>query len=66
MKIPKQYQFEHVSCLPPTLEKAIMTAVRKNVSKLLLNKEEKQEAIENANGSKVCELEDTIKIQYVA
>lgn len=65
MKVPKQYQFENVCCLPATMEKTIMSAVRKNISKLLLNKEEKQEAIENANCSKVCDLENTIKIQYI-
>lgn len=66
MKIPRKLQHEYVSCLPQSLEKQIMTEVRRNISELLLNKEEKQEAIENANCSKVCDLEDTIKIQYVA
>lgn len=66
MKIPKQYQFEYVSCLPQKLECHIMSEVRKNILKLLLNEEEKQEAIENANCSKVCDLEDTIQIEYVA
>lgn len=66
MKIPKQYQYEYVSCLPQALERQIMTAVSKKISNLLLNKEEKQEAIENANCSKVCDLEDTIQIEYVA
>lgn len=66
MKIPKKYQFEYVSCLPQTLEHQIMTTVSQNISQLLLNKEEKQEAIENAKCSKVCDLEDTIHIEYVA
>lgn len=65
MKIPKQYQFENICCLPVTMEKTIMAAVRKNISNLLLNKKEKQEAIENANCSKVCDLEHIIKIQYI-
>ena len=43
-----------------------MVAVRENISDLLLNNEEKKEAIENANCSKVCDLEDTIQIKYVA
>lgn len=66
MKIPKQYQFEYVSCLPQTLEKQIMIVVSTNISQLLLNKEEKQEAIENVKCSKMCDLEDTIQIEYVA
>lgn len=65
MKISKQYQFENICCLPVTMEKTIMAAVRKNISNLLLNKKEKQEAIENANCSKVCDLEHMIKIQYI-
>lgn len=66
MKIPRKYQHEHICCLPQSLENQIMTEVRKNISKLLLNKEEKQEAIKNAHCSKVCDLENTIVIQYVA
>ena len=65
MKIHRKYQHEYICCLPQSLEKQIMTEVRRNISELLLNKEEKQEAIENANCSKVCDLEDTIKIQSV-
>lgn len=66
MKISKKYQFEYVCCLPIVLEKAVMTEVKKSISELLLSDEEKQEAIENANCSKVCDLEDTIQIEYVA
>lgn len=65
MKIPKKYQHEYVSCLPQSLENQIMKEVKSNISELLLNKEEKQEAIENAHSSKVCDLEDTITIKYV-
>lgn len=66
MKILKKYQHEYISCLPQFLENQIMIEIKKNISQLLLNKEEKQEAIENANYSKVCDLEDTIHIEYVA
>ena len=66
MKISKKYQFEYVCCLPVELEKAIMTEVKKSISELWLSEEEKEEAIENANCSKVCDLEDTIAIEYVA
>lgn len=66
MKIPKIYQHEYVSCLPQSLENKIMTEIKRNISQLFINKEEMQEAIENANCSKVCDLEDTIRIQFVA
>lgn len=66
MKIPRRYKHEYICCLPKTLENRIMVAINKNISELLLNEEEKQEAIENANCSKVCDLEDTIRIEYVA
>lgn len=65
MKISKIYQHEYVSCLPQSLENKIMTEIKRNISQLL-SKEETQEAIENANCSKVCDLEDTIQIQFVA
>lgn len=66
MNIPKKYQFKYVCCLPECLEKQIMIRVKRNISKIhFLSKEEKQEAIENANCSKVYDLEDTIKIIYI-
>lgn len=65
VKIPKKYQLEHVCCLPEEREKMIMTAVKKAVSKLLLTNEEKQEAVENANLAKICDLEDLIHIEYI-
>lgn len=65
VKIPKKYQLEHVCCLPEEIEKMIMTAVKKTVNKLLLTNEEKQEAVENANFSQICDLEDLICIKYI-
>lgn len=65
MKIPKQYRHEYVSCLPIDLEHAVMEEVKKAINTLLLTDEEKQEAIENANNEKVCNLTDTIEIQFV-
>ena len=66
MKISKKYKHEYICCLPKPLEKRIMVAVNKNISQLLLNEEEKQEAVKNANCSKVCDLENTIHIEYAA
>lgn len=65
MKIPRKYKYEYVCCLPKELENSIMEEIRQNISKLALNKEEKAEAIENANLSKVCDLTDTIEIKYI-
>lgn len=65
MRILVRYKHEYVSCLPKPLESQIMAEITRNILQLLLNKEEKQEAIQNANCSKVCDLEDTIQIVYV-
>lgn len=63
--IPKQYKHEYVSCIPVDLETTIMNAIRKEVSTLLLTDSEKEDAINNANNSKVCDLTDTISIQFI-
>ena len=65
LKIQKQYKHEYVSCLPIKLESQIMEEVKKVIDTLLLTEEEKQEAIENANNEKVCNLTDTIQIEWV-
>lgn len=65
LEIPKQYKHEYVSCLPIELESQIMEEVKKEIRTLFLTDEEKQEAIENANNEKVCNLTDTIKVKFV-
>ena len=65
MKIPRKYRHEYVSCLPISLERQIMNTVKSVISSLLLSDTEKIEAIENANCSKVCDLTDTISIQFI-
>ena len=65
MKINKQYKHEYVSCLPSELESKIMNEVKKTVTTLPLTDEEKQEAIESANNEKVCNLTDTIEIEFI-
>ena len=65
LKIPKQYKHEYVSCLPIELESRIMEEVKKEIETLLLTDEEKQEAIENANNEKVCNLTETINIKFI-
>ena len=65
MKIPKQYKYEYVSCLPEKLESQVMQEVKKEVTNLFLTDSEKQEAIENANNEKICNLTDTINIEFI-
>lgn len=65
LEIPKQYKHEYVSCLPIELESQIMEEVKKEIRTLFLTDEEKQEAIENANNEKVCNLTETINIKFV-
>ena len=65
LKIPKQYKYEYVSCLPIELESQTMEEVKKEIKTLLLTEEEKQKAIENANNEKVCNLTETSNIKFV-
>ena len=64
MNIPKKYKFKYVCCLPKDLEVAIMKRVKKAIYSLLLSEEEKQQALEDANTSKVCDLTETIEICF--
>lgn len=64
MNIPKKYKFKYVCCLPKDLEVAIMKRVKKAIYSLLLSEEEKQQALEDANCSKVCDLTETIDICF--
>lgn len=65
MTMPKQYKYEYICCLPTELEAEVMEEVRKEVSALFLTDIEKQEAIENANCSKACDLTETIEIEFI-
>lgn len=65
IKINKNLSHEYVCCLSQELENEIMKEVRKEITTLLLTEEEKQEAIENANNSKVYNLIDTIEIKFI-
>lgn len=64
MSIPKKFKYEYVCCLPKNLEAAIMKRVEKAIHSLLLSEEEKQQALEDANSSKVCDLTETIDICF--
>ena len=65
LKIPKKYKYEYVSCLPIELEKSIMKEIKKEIEILLLTEEEKKEVIESANNEKLCNLTDTIQIEWI-
>lgn len=65
MKISRRYLHEYVCCLPKEIQTKIMKNVKRKIKTLLLTEEERKEVIENANYSKVCDLTDTINIQFV-
>lgn len=65
IKILKQYANEYVTCLPVSYEKEIMNTVTNAVHELHLSEEEKAVAIKNANNEKVCNLTDTIEIEFI-
>lgn len=65
MKIKKELSHEYVCCLPKEIEAEVMKEIEETISTLLLTDEEKAEAIENANNSKVCDLTDTIEIEFI-
>ena len=65
IKIPQKYSHEYVCCLSIELEQSIMQEVKKEVANLFLTDSEKQEAIENANNEKLCNLTDTINIEFI-
>ncbi len=65
MIVSKEYKHEYVCCLPKELEQTVMNEVKKEINFLHLTNNEKQEAIENANNSKLCDLTDTIEIKFI-
>lgn len=64
MSIPKKFKYEYVCCLPKNLEAAIMKRVEEKIHSLLLSETEKEQALEDANTSKVCDLTETIEICF--
>ena len=64
MRISETYKHEYVCCLPKDLETAIMKRVEEKIHSLLLSETEKEQALENANCSKVCDLTETIEICF--
>lgn len=64
MKIQRKFTHEYVCCLPKDIESELMKEVKEVISTLLLTEEEKENAIDNANNSKVCDLTDTVEIDF--
>ena len=64
MKISRKYKHEYVCCLPIPLEAAIIKRVEKAIHSLLLSEEEREQALEDAKTSKVCDLTETIDICF--
>lgn len=65
IKILKQYANEYVACLPVSCETEIMDEVINTIHELHLSEEKKAAAIEDANNEKVCNLTDTIEIEFI-
>ena len=65
LKINKLCAHEYVCCLPNQISCEVMGEVKKAVSALHLTETEKIEACENAECEKLCNLTDTIEIQFI-
>lgn len=62
--LSKRYSHEYVCRLPLELEKKVMDAVKEASSSLILSDQERQEAVDNANNSRVCDLTDMIRLVF--
>lgn len=66
IKLEKKYLHGYYLCqLPQDKQDEIMAEVKRVVDTLLLDEDEKQEAIENAECEKICNLTDTIDFEWV-
>ena len=66
IKLEEKYLHGYYLCqLPQDKQDEIMAEVRKVVDTLLLDENEKAEAIENAECEKVCNLTDTIDFEWI-
>ncbi len=65
LKINKLYAHEYVCCLPKSVSNEIMYEVKKAISALHLTDNEKIESVENAECEKLCNLTDTIEIEFI-
>ena len=64
IRIPNDFKHEYVYCLPKPLEQTIMENIEEKIHTLLLSEEEKRQALEDANCSKVCDLTETVEITF--
>ena len=66
IKLEEKYLHGYYLCqLPQDKQDEIMAEVKRVVDTLLLDEDEKQEAIENAECEKICNLTDTIDFEWV-
>ena len=66
IKLEKKYLHGYYLCqLSQDKQDEIMAEVRRVVDTLLLDENEKQEAIENAECEKICNLTDTVDFKWV-
>lgn len=66
IKLEEKYLHGYYLCqLPQDKQDEIMTEVRRVVDTLLLDENEKAEAIKNAECEKICNLTDTVDFEWV-
>lgn len=63
MILPKSYQQKYVLCLPEPIQQQILFEVTKTIQTLTKD-QQIPDVFEQAKYGKVCDLEDTIHIQY--
>lgn len=61
--LPKSYQQEYVLCLPEPIQQQILSEVTKAIQ-TLTKEQQTPDAFKQAKHSKVCDLENTIQIEY--
>lgn len=62
--VPKQYKYEYIDNIPLRLTLRLIEEIKTKIGMLNLTEKEKQEAIENACDEKLCNLTDTIEIEW--
>lgn len=64
IRVPKKYAHEYTCCVPKTIENQIMQAVVLAVTLLRLSDDERADAVECARLERICNLSDTIQIDF--
>lgn len=63
--ISKEYYYCYVSQLPKQIQNSVLITIEAALSSTLLTETEKQTAINKAANERLCNLTDTINIQFI-